>query len=284
MNANLESQTLLIAELKEESRQLEAELEEAKRPHVGAIKSAMDRRKQAVHRLKMLNQTSPKFQEATETLGEAEKSCEIACLPIQHLQDAIDENDIAINQITTDMILDIKTASKSEEFESNDTPEDICGIMDTILKAAIVGTFQYIIMAKRGIIFAPDLVYEQDPLKHEVQECYEWLMKTDNDALHMPGMKYNKELKKDTFVGAFTFNYICHGLGSTPAGIQRGFNILEKRTVEEVEEALARYMNKAYRKAQEIKAAEKDELVNPLGPTDKDIDSLSDEIEQGEIV
>jgi len=245
------AQTKRIEQLRSENTALRKELglvfelDPEIKPRVAEAKEIL---RLAEYRLEHLQKDSPKIPEARESRDEAMTHYYKVFAPIQELTDAIEENDLAIEQISTSMVQGQKehSASRDDERDGKEASHGVMSIMESILELAVMKSFQFIIMQKNGIDFTHE-EYEEDPEKREILEAMNWITQDGDPNFYEPEFKVNQETEKRQYVGPYTFDYLCSCLSFDPNRIRRAILYLQEKPLEEVEAAVARFRNKETR-------------------------------------
>jgi hypothetical protein len=252
--------------------------------------------KKEIARVKKALADAEKKQAKDDVLRAAQKEYDRVMEPVTDLQDRIDENDIAIHQLSVDIDISLDAVLAAKRQETPDAPGDehynIATFLDAMIDKAINGAFEFAIWAATDPGAAYDL--DDDALVSmcegdmadkilEYREALAWIEDEDN-AMHMPEWKTSKRSGKSIFCGAFTFNTACLAIGADCNSMRLAVFSLRDMAADKIRDLLCQYNSAAYRRQVEEEAAERRALVNwiPAGPSDDDLDTIA-ELE-GELV
>jgi len=246
-SANYQAQKNRILKLKNEIEDFELDLSIAIEPNKKRIQGTKIALDAARKRLERLQENSTLIPEAKADLAAAQSVYDKAMGPLLKIQNAIDENKIAMDRISSDMVFSMNEGPPifEEKTDDNDEEDSIfnhgsLSLLNLVLHDAILKAFQFFIEKKSGVDFVEN-EFEKDIHKREIREAWEWISQPDDDEFYAPSMQKHKHSKEDVYVGPFTFAYTCNCLDADSRRIREGLTMMEHENLQGVKEAMARY-------------------------------------------
>lgn len=253
--SNIPAQKARIQELKAENKVLAAQLKIDIEPHQNKIEFTKRALARAKGRLERLDTYSLRRERSEIDIDNAQMAYVEATIPIRDILDAIEENNIAIDTISSQMICDPdwwkpEGVELIEEEEDDDPKlkDGIKQLMDGIIREAIHKSFQYFLAKANGVIFLEDK-FENNAEKRDLREAWEWISQDPDEEFYPVEKKYNNQTERKELVGSITFGYASSCLDGDYRRCRLAMMTLENADPQDIEDAMTRFRSSVARKA-----------------------------------